>query len=42
MHGKKIGKFIIEQFDPHDDTPLVTTNFTILQKGKNNIDIWKI
>jgi ubiquinone/menaquinone biosynthesis C-methylase UbiE len=42
MHGKKIGKNTIEPFDENDDTPLITSNFYIPTKGKNNIDIWKI
>jgi 4-hydroxy 2-oxovalerate aldolase len=41
IQGKQIGKHTIEPFDENDETPLITSNFYIPQKGTNNIDIWK-
>lgn len=40
IQGKKIGNYTIEPFDESDDTPLITSNFNIPNKGKNKIDIW--
>lgn len=40
LQNKKIGKYTIEPFDESDETPLITSNFYIPNKGKNKIDIW--
>lgn len=38
--GKKIGEYVVEPFDETDETPLITSNFYIPNKGRNTIDIW--